>query len=39
LEREERNKDIRLHDGENDMRGAGGERIDGGLKLYTKATS
>ena len=39
LEREERNKDIRLHDGENDMRGEGGERIDGGLKLYMKATS
>ena len=39
LEREERNKDIRLHDGENEMRGEGGERIGGGLKLYTKATS
>jgi hypothetical protein len=25
LEREERNKDIRLHDGENEMRGEGGE--------------
>ena len=35
LERE----DIRLHDGDNKMRGEGGERIDGGLKLYTKATS
>ena len=39
LEREERNKDIRLHDGENEMRGEGGERIGGGLKLYTKAIS
>ena len=39
LEREERNKDIRLHDGENEMRGEGRERIGGGLKLYTKATS
>jgi hypothetical protein len=39
LEREERNKDIRLHEGENDMRGEGGERIGSGLKLYTKATS
>jgi hypothetical protein len=39
LEREERNKDIRLHDGENEIRGEGGERIGGGLKLYTKATS
>jgi hypothetical protein len=34
LERE----DIRLHDGDNKMRGEGGERIGGGLKLYTKAT-
>ena len=39
LEREERNKDIRLHDGENEMRGEGRERIGGGLKLYTKTTS
>jgi len=35
LERE----DIRLHEGENEMGGKGGERIGGGLKLYTKATS
>ena len=35
LERE----DIRLHDGENEMRGEGGGRMGGGLKLYTKATS
>jgi len=40
LEREERNKNIRLYDGENEMRGdEGGERKGGGLKLYTKATS
>ena len=32
-------KDIRFHDGENEMRGEGEERIGGGLKLYTKATS
>ena len=32
-------EDIRLHDGENEMRGEGRERIGGGLKLYTKATS
>jgi hypothetical protein len=40
LEREERNnKDIILHDGDNEMRGEGGERIGGGLKHCTKATS
>jgi hypothetical protein len=33
-------EDIRLHDGENEMRGEGrGGMIGGGLKLYTKATS
>ncbi len=39
LERDDRNKDIILHDGDNEMRGERGERIGGGLKLYTKATS
>ena len=32
-------EDIRLHDGENEMRGEGEGMIGSGLKLYTKATS